>query len=39
MFARAMRAMSSSSSSSSSSLVVSRGKHQLVTVELVSDTM
>jgi len=38
MFARAMRAMSSSSSSSSS-LVVSRGKHQLVTVELVSDTM
>jgi len=37
MFARAMRAMSSSSSSSS--LVVSRGKHQLVTVELVSDTM
>jgi hypothetical protein len=37
MFARAMRAMSSSSSSSS--VVVSRGKHQLVTVELVSDTM
>jgi hypothetical protein len=36
MFARAMRAMSSSSSSS---VVVSRGKHQLVTVELVSDTM